>query len=284
MDRRAKNLTALFLLVALLAAVLLSSSLPNLTLQGASPFPGAGGQTAYEPAPSADRAVASATSWSVLSGVLAGALVVLTLYLLVRLLTFTSIKRLVGVVIASAVILVLILSLPRVPTGGPLPLPPESIGADRSSTDYPTSPLGSPPPQLVLIVGIVVAIGLGVLAAATLGRRSSRPSASAALLQQAEAAVQDLEAGLDSTEVVVRCYLQMTSVLRRERGVERDRSLTVREFETALETLALPRPSLRRLRALFEAVRYGNRTLDAEEEQAAMESLNQIVSALRATA
>ena len=68
----------------------------------------------------------------------------------------------------------------------------------------------------------------------------------------------------------------MTRLIRSQRGMERERSLTAREFEASLRELGLPASPLSRLRTLFEDVRYGNRKFSPSEERAAVTSLGEI--------
>ncbi len=282
MDRRLKYTAIALLLASLLSAVALASSLPNLRLGPGQPFPGAGSQSADGAASAAERAAASAQSWSVFTGILAVVLASLFIYILVRLITFADLKRLAGAMLLAALVLFLLLSLPHVESGSPTILQPESIATASAPPESAVTPLGEPPTSLFWAVGVLILVGAGTLAAFALRRRP--PAASHLVLKEARRAVRDLRSGMDSTDVVIRCYLQMTQAVREQRGIERGRSLTVREFESVLDSVGLPPRPLLRLRELFEAVRYGNRSLTADENSAATESLGQIIAALEAGA
>lgn len=280
MDQRAKRNAAILLLVGLAAAIVLSSSLSRLQLKPGSPFPGASNQAeAASGAP--PRTMPAGSAVPVFQGLLATVVLGLFFYLLIRLLTFSNIKKLFMVMLALAAILVLLIALPRLPSGRKVSLPPESAARPSESQDYTTSPLGRPPPAFIWIAGIVGVAGVALAGAAALRRRAGAAPVQQQLRQEAELAVEAIEAGSDWTEVVVRCYLQMIRLIHLERSMEREPNMTVREFEAALEPLGLPAEPLWRLRTLFEAVRYGNRTLNKMEEQTARDSLQAIVDSLR---
>ncbi len=274
MEQRLKTRALIFLSVAIAASVLLASSLSGLSLGPGGPFPGAPAGTSTTAGPSTAQPGPPA-SWSVFSGLLAAILIALGIYLVVRLITFTNFKRLIWIILALALLLLVLVSLPRIEPGSAVVLPTESPSQMQNPPEVSVTPLEAPPLQFVWIALMLAVLGAAGLMIVAL-RRSPAPAK--ALRREAERAVHDLEAGLDSTDVVIGCYLQMTRVLQRERGIRRERSLTVREFELTLDSLGLPRPPLLRLRELFEAVRYGNRKLEPEEERLAGESLKQIVA------
>lgn len=138
-----------------------------------------------------------------------------------------------------------------------------------------------PQPWFVLFLTIGIAV---FLAAVVVGlgwvifrRRERSATPLDRLAQQAEEAIDTLEAGGDLKDTVTRCYLEMMQVLKEERGIQRQRAMTPREFEARLEEVGIPTHQVRRLTRLFEQVRYGDKRLGQQEERQAIISLSSIV-------
>ena len=126
MDQRARRSATIFLLVALAAMILLSPALGDLQLGAGNPFPGASGASfENEPATTTPR-LSAVESLPAFRGVLAVSLVVLGALLVSRLAALANPRRLLGIAAAIAVIVLLMISLPRIPSGGAVALPPES--------------------------------------------------------------------------------------------------------------------------------------------------------------
>jgi hypothetical protein len=128
----------------------------------------------------------------------------------------------------------------------------------------------------LLLCGIVVAVVWSVWR-----RRQERPSALEQLAEEAQGAINAIQAGEELRETVLRCYRDMSRVLREERGLQRSATMTAREFEYALEKAGIPAEPVGRLTQLFEQVRYGHERLGAQEEQQAVTSLSAIVAACK---
>jgi len=284
LSRHAKRNAVILLLASLAAAVVLASGLGNLQLGGGSPFPGAAVRPGETPPAAVARALPAEESLPLFRGILATVLLALVLVLLLRIATLANIRSILGVVLALAAIAILLAIIPPLPPGQRVSLPAEAAPADDSSFEYATAPLPKPPPAFVWLSAVAGIAGVTSVAVLALRHRRTAASMPDQLRQEAEKAVEALEAGADSTNVIVRCYLQMARLIQEERGLAREHSMTVREFESALESIALPPKPLRQLRTLFEAVRYGDRKFSAEEEQLASQSLREIVGSLRGTA
>jgi hypothetical protein len=97
--------------------------------------------------------------------------------------------------------------------------------------------------------------------------------------QEAKKTLEELQAGADPKEGVVRCYFEMSRVLNEQRGVKRKWTMTTREFEKHLKYAGLPEVHVRRLTRLFEMVRYGAKNLDERENREAVACLKAIVQA-----
>jgi len=281
MDLRTRRTVAILLLVSLAAAIVLSSSLANLRLGPGDPFPGASSQSSQTETGVVARRLPAGETLPVFRGILAVSLLVLGALLVTRLASITSLKHLFGLLVAMAAITLLLISLPRLSAGGAIELPREAAAPRVPSTDYETSPLGTPPPSFVWTAGLLVLAGAAFALIVSVRPRPGPVKVSDGLVAEANRALEEIEAGANATSVIVRCYLQMTSLIQKARGLSRDRGMTVREFEKDLKDLGLPHEPLLRLRSLFEAVRYGDRQMSAGEEQAAVDCLSEMVSFLR---
>ena len=186
-------------------------------------------------------------------------------------------------------LLVVIFSIPpgqtvAVPTleGTPLTTPvmveetPLSNSVLEVSTD-------APPPILDWLV-TAAAIVLALVAAALLGLiiwgltlRRKPNNLPELISQHAQDALDELEAGGDFRDVVIRCYAQMSRVLLQERGLERQTGMTPHEFEQTLKTMGFPDEPVQNLTHLFEETRYGSEPPDQEGVGMAIESLKAIV-------
>ena len=119
-----------------------------------------------------------------------------------------------------------------------------------------------------------------VAAARFVWQRTRRPPSPLQQLgRDAQEALASLRAGGDLKDVVMRCYLEMVRTLNRERGIERAKDVTPREFAAQLEEAGLPGEHVRQLTFLFESVRYGSNAPGESEERQAVTCLEAIVAA-----
>ena len=138
---------------------------------------------------------------------------------------------------------------------------------------------------IVYVVSLVVGLAVAYVAV-RVGRRLLRARGDAAapmerLAREARVAVDALQADADVRDVVTRCYAEMSRVVREERGLRRENSVTAREFERYLSQRGLPLSPVRTLTRLFEAVRYGANVPGDGARREAIESLRAIAEACR---
>lgn len=201
-------------------------------------------------------------------------------------------KQTLARMILPALILVYVLLI-RDKSYVPLP-PPTAVPAEPGSgvvaESGPVVEFDANPPKTVVWgtrIAVGAATGLVVGGAIWLlwrSRRSPGPHPLAQVAEQARKAIQEIEAGGDIRNVVLRCYFEMSRVLGEEKGLTRQATMTPREFERGLVAAGLPGPSVQRLTRLFEAVRYGAQLTGDDEEQQAMTALSAIVQACRSEA
>jgi len=146
----------------------------------------------------------------------------------------------------------------------------------------PFSPKSSPN-WLIYILSLGVTL-LGVLALfwgwrMNKMRRQKQPLEQLAL--SAQDALEDIRAGGDLKEIILRCYQEMNQVASEKRAVVRPGYLTPREFTQKLEAAGLPGEQVRRLTRLFEAVRYGAWQPGPRDEKEAIVCLETVVEMLR---
>jgi len=123
-----------------------------------------------------------------------------------------------------------------------------------------------------VVVGLVAAFGYWIW--------SSWHTPKEELHAITRSALEDLLAGRDWEDVVIRCYADMNVTISRRRGVGRHQAMTAREFAVRLEQLGLPADSVDRLTRLFEQARYGSHKSTPEQVQEATECLAEIMRAV----
>ena len=144
------------------------------------------------------------------------------------------------------------------------------------------SPPDIPPALTYLISVAVILLTMGLLWFFGRGfsARRTRPGKDLSLEDIAAAArssLRDLSTGLDWQDSILRCYENMTEVVSRRRGFNRDPHLTPSEFAAHLEQSGLPSDAVRRLTRLFESVRYGARTSSPRENAEAADCLRAVL-------
>jgi hypothetical protein len=150
--------------------------------------------------------------------------------------------------------------------------------------DLGESPVFTPDPPswltlTTILVGSLLAAVIIVAIIWRLRQLATPPSATALeqLAEEAQNAMVALESGGDVSQTILRCYREMSRVLKQEKGIARESTMTPREFERRLIEWGLPQDSVRTLTRLFEQVRYGHIDAAAPEKDLALACLNDIV-------
>ncbi len=136
----------------------------------------------------------------------------------------------------------------------------------------------------VNLVGLMIALAvIGTLWLAGLAWMLSRrrmPEPIPEFIAPAQAALDEIRAGGDVQNAILRCYYQMQDIASEKNSLQRQAGMTPREFARQLEDAGLPGHEVQRLTRLFEAVRYGKKTFSPSEESEAEQCLTSVVKAL----
>lgn len=89
-------------------------------------------------------------------------------------------------------------------------------------------------------------------------------------------AAEELAAGGELRNVVLRCYHEMSRLLSERQRVPFPKAMTAREFEGELRRVGVRDEHVEQLSRLFELVRYGGRASGEPEEERAMQCLRAI--------
>jgi hypothetical protein len=136
-------------------------------------------------------------------------------------------------------------------------------------------------PLWLTLLLVTAATAVLLLSGMSLWRRfGAQPVESDPLAREARQALDDLAAGADLRHVIIACYVAMTEIVARERGLSRHHSMTAREFEGALAARQVPITPVQRLTRLFEQVRYSPEEPGARAELEARSCLADLVAVL----
>ena len=284
MTERIKNISILLLFGVLAVLVLLAGSLSNLKLQSGSSFPGRGSpQDVFSP----QFAVPDGQvySYSILHGILAVVFVIFTgylMYLAARFFSSVDLQSFLRIALVSFALITILILLPRIPINEVAAIP-DGVPEIQTSPSYelPVIPLDTLPQSLIWIVIAGCVLGIIISAVKIIRGRLASKRVEENLLQEAEEAVKAIEAGGELRNVILRCYFQMTETIKDASGIERDYTMTAREFESWLVSNGFPHNPVRQLTSLFEKVRYGEARLGEDDEESADECLNVIINFCR---
>jgi hypothetical protein len=279
-NQNTKTIGLLALSAVLIAVILLGGSISNLDLQSGAPIPDG-----------AEQVDSSRLIWDppeavvtvpVIRGFLALVFLILFIYVSFRFLMLVNKKLILRAAAAAALVLILLAILPRTPqeySNSGTAYDPGAVS--QPSFDYEFTPLGQPPAFLQWLVAAGAGLGLVVLAYRVLRIEPPPAVAEEDIRKEAELAVQALKAGMKLENVILRCYQEMSRSLQESQGLQRDRAMTVGEFEALLKAKGFPADPVRRLSGLFEMARYGDQPMRAADEDQAIKSLDAIIDFCR---
>lgn len=282
MKSKTKRMGSLLLIGVLVSIILLAGSLSSLELRPGRTLPikdnddPEGGD--YGPSVSPIL-----TSSTFIQGVIGLAFIIIIILLVSRMILHMNFSILVvrenlGYITTLAIIFGAIYLLSRIGTAPSVSSPGETFHElPPTVTDSQPYSIGEVPRIVIWLAGSILVGGVGLLIVFSLTGWVNPPQVSDQILQEAENAVHNLKAGKELSDVIVHCYAQMAQALREQRGIERNQTMTVREFEGWLEVEGIPPEPLHQLTSLFEAARYSKRQLGDEDQKSALHCLNEII-------
>ena len=135
-----------------------------------------------------------------------------------------------------------------------------------------------PSQPLIILTSVVLVLG-GAVGVFFLWRRlqkNRQTPPARELSKKAQEALERVDAGNDFKNTVIRCYVEMSEIIGKYRGIRRKGDMTPREFESVLLEAGFPVNAIDRLTVLFERVRYGAEQLDRDEEKKAVDCLTTV--------
>ena len=288
------RLLALIAGVALLL-LFLAAAMARIKMQPGDPFP-----LEWQQAPQGESAPFGNGYWFLIliRGLLVISVIIIPIYIIINLLTPAGRRRLVKGLIQLLVFLLIMYIISNLTDsmnkkkqvepeqqgnfelgpGGPTP-----EGLVPTATQEVTNPSPWLDAGICIGLAVILAIIITVLAWGIYRASKARTGeAIARLADEAQQAVDALQAGGNIRDTVIRCYIQMTQVLAEERQLRRDEAMTPHEFEQILlNKIKLPETPVRHLTSLFEAVRYGDYHPGKREELEAIDSLSAIAAACK---
>ncbi len=283
---KAKRNSLLLLIAAGVLTLLLAMSLPNLVLTPGQPF---SLEQPQEVPGAAGLAPGGSLLLLVFRGFLALMVIFLPIYVIYSLTNKEGRKRLLGNVLLLVLLLLLADYLERNPLspGEQEQAAEVAIGQSNNllgQSDLPPSVFTPNPPTWLTPVIILIASALVMVVVFSViwyFRQRAKPTdlALERLAETAQDTIDSLQSGGDFEVSVIRCYQEMSRVVKTEKGIARETTMTAREFEDRLVSKGLPQDAVQTLTRLFERVRYGGKAAGSGEIDTALTCLTDIVKA-----
>lgn len=271
-----KRKAIIFLVLAALVTVLLAAALPQLELQPGVPLPRSSTQAVGIPQEEVEPQV-SINAYTFLETVLGLFFLMLLVYLITR---RKQRKEVLQILLKFALFSLTLTALTYLSSNAKIDLTPAAVEILPPEVALIAAgpPLAQVPAPLLWLswiglAGLVVLLGFLLTRLRPGIRRRAERDHLAVEAQQAAAAI---EAGQDFSNIIVRCYQQMSAILKKEQGLALEETMTAREFEVLLEKRGVPNPPVRQLTRLFEVARYAAQPPGPAEETQAVACLNAI--------
>jgi hypothetical protein len=286
MPKRIKERALLILALVLVVLAFLAAGMPNLVFHPGKPFSLA--DASLLPENMAQGLGGGDALLMALWGFMALIILLLPFYILMHLFSREGRQRLLADVCLLGVLLLassLASKLGR-NTGRSLPAAPVPLAPlpDPSSHIPPTVFTANPSQWVVTAVAIGMAVllfGLGIFVYwyYLKKKHSGELHPIQRLANEAQNALDEIYAGGNLKNIILRCYAQMNAAVQQSYGIRREAALTPREFEQILVEKGLPQAPVQNLTLLFEEARYSSKEAGEREEHKAISSLEAIVSA-----
>jgi hypothetical protein len=283
-NRQRLSLIFLFSLT-IIALILLATALPQLNFQSGEPFPIGSlllqniGQSPEVGPPTSG----SGAPLSVVAKIIIWVVIPLSIvYALISPEGRRQLLRLLPFVLGVLLIVYVIRQLPKQERAQEVDGALGNLAGPEVALPTPPAFVADPPQWLLISVNFL--LGLIIVGAIWLVWRRLRlhrtpETPQVLIIQEAERALIDLQAGKDLKNTIIRCYAEMSRVLSEAQRVKRRRAMTPREFELQLAAMGLNDDHIRQLTRLFEGVRYGSKAPTGRQEREAVDCLRAIVRA-----
>lgn len=278
-----RKLVLIYFSIAFVGMIFLVASLGTLELEPGLPFPGSNStnpsltNSAVESSNTIEQFGINLVILRILIGISFLLLSIMIIYSLV----IKPNKRKFGFIILGLIVLLIffnVLQLFHPEISIPYDLPNEE-GIRLPTLDYEFQSIGQPPSELFWLVGISLLIGLLSLGAFLLLRTKPKPWNNDALVEEINSALQAIQEGQDLRNIVINCYMQLNQIIKEELEIEREKSITAREFANYLLNKGIPIYPIHQMTTIFEKVRYGNKPTTSNDEKIVISSLVEIRSA-----
>ncbi|GAK58064.1 hypothetical protein U27_05037 [Candidatus Vecturithrix granuli] len=159
------------------------------------------------------------------------------------------------------------------------------INADAAQILKALDALSTDPPRWIILLSsflLALLLSAGILWGIQFLRRRGQPAPEIAFEELADvvqSAIVTYHTGGSFKNVIIRCYVEMSAAVEKYRGIQRQDTMTPREFEMQLTQIGFPPEPIRYLTRMFEVVRYGTQIPGEAEEQQTMYSLAAIINA-----
>jgi len=140
-----------------------------------------------------------------------------------------------------------------------------------------SSPLGAVPPGLLWVAGIILLVLLVLASLWVFSMTTKKDSVVDKIKLEAERAQRALLTGQNYKDVIIRCYKQMNFALAEDQKIERQDFMTAREFEAVIKAAGIAPDPIHQLTQLFENVRYGHFQASPEDDQVAIQCLEDLI-------
>lgn len=283
-NRQRLSLIFLFSLT-IIALILLATALPQLNFQSGEPFP-IGSlllQNIGESPEIGPPTSGSGAPLSVVAKIIIWVVIPLSIvYALISPEGRRQLLRLLPFVLGVLLIVYVIRQLPKQERAQEVEGALGNLAGPEVTLPSPPAFVADPPQWFLISVNFL--LGLIIVGAIWLVWRRLRlhrtlETPQVLIIQEAEKALIDLQAGKDLKNTIIRCYAEMSRVLSEGQKVKRRRAMTPREFEMQLAAMGLNDDHIRQLTRLFEGVRYGSKVPTGRQEREAVDCLRAIVRA-----
>lgn len=277
-----RKLVLIYLSIAFVGMIFIGASLGTLELEPGLPFPGSNSTNpslanlAVDSSKTVEQSGMNLIILKIAIGIGFLFLSIMIIYSLVR----KTNRKNFGILILGLIGLIIIFNVlqlfhPEIN----IPLDnAQDEGIQLPTLDYEIVPIEQPPSELFWIVGIGLIVGLISVIVFLFFRTSPKPINNDALVEEINTALQAIQDGKELRNIIISCYLQLNQIIKEEYEIERENSLTAREFENHLQDKGIPIKPIHRITSVFEKVRYGNKPTTNDDEQIVIESLVEIRS------